>query len=214
MIDLLERGQYQTFVLLLFTIIISLSCHEFGHAMSAKRFGDRTAEQQGRLTLNPIAHIDPIGLLMIVIAGFGWAKPVPTNPRFFNSRWATMVIAAAGPFANLILAFVAINFYAFSIKMGYEWASTPSAREFFVRFSSINILLMLFNLIPLGPLDGHYILPYLLSSKLSIKYQQLNAQYGTYAFMGLILLSFAGLPIFSGLRQAAFWILDLIQIIG
>ena len=85
MIRLLESGQYQTFALLLFTIIISLSCHEYGHALSAKRFGDRTAEQQGRLTLNPIAHIDPIGLLMIVIAGFGWAKPVPTNPRYFLS---------------------------------------------------------------------------------------------------------------------------------
>lgn len=214
MITLLEGGQYQTFALLLFTIIISLSCHEYGHALSAKRFGDRTAEQQGRLTLNPIAHIDPIGLLMIVIVGFGWAKPVPTNPRYFNSPWATLVIAAAGPAANLILAFLAINFYGFSLKMGFEFAGTPAAQTFFFYFCFINLLLMLFNLIPLGPLDGHYILPYLLSSKLSIKYQQLNAQYGTYAFMGLILLSFAGLPIFSGLRNAALWLLDLIQIIG
>ncbi len=96
MIQMLFQGQVLLFVLLLTTIVISLSCHEFGHAWSAKLFGDNTAQQQGRLTMNPIAHIDPMGLLMIIVIGFGWARPVPTNPANFNSFWATLVVAAAG----------------------------------------------------------------------------------------------------------------------
>jgi len=88
MLNLLQQGQYQIFALLLVTIVLSLSFHEYAHAASAKYFGDRTAEQQGRLTINPLVHIDPMGLLMIALIGFGWAKPVPTTPRNFNSKWA------------------------------------------------------------------------------------------------------------------------------
>ena len=87
MIALLIDGQVLLFAVLLVTIIISLSFHEFGHAWSAKYYGDNTAESLGRLTLNPVSHIDPTGLLMIILVGFGWAKPVPTNPRNFNSFW-------------------------------------------------------------------------------------------------------------------------------
>ena len=85
MIQLLYQGQYVLFLLILVALVISLSFHEFGHAYVAKRFGDDTAERAGRLTINPLAHIDPMGLLMVVFVGFGYAKPVPTNPRNFTS---------------------------------------------------------------------------------------------------------------------------------
>ena len=212
MLNLLQQGQYQVFILLIVTIVLSLSFHEYAHAASAKYFGDRTAEQQGRLTINPIAHIDPMGLLMIVLVGFGWAKPVPTTPRNFNSKWATPLVAFAGPLSNFILAFTVINVHAILAKSGMGWAVSPTAMTFVSMFVFINILLMLFNLIPLGPLDGHYILPYLLSRQYAEIYVSLNQRYGTMAFLGLIVLSFAGLNIFAPLLQAARWVVSNLQI--
>lgn len=214
MIQLLFEGQTLTFAILLFTIVFSLSCHEFGHAWSAKLYGDPTAEKLGRLTLNPIAHIDPIGLLMIVMVGFGWAKPVPTDPRNFTSFWASLVVAAAGPLANLILAFLAINFYGFAASNGYSFVGMPSADTFFYLFVYINLLLMLFNLIPLGPLDGHYILPYFLPRVVAQRYWEINQRFGSFAVLGLVALSYAGLPIFQWLRAAAQWLMEAILIVG
>lgn len=213
MLALLMQGQALVFALLLITIVVSLSFHEFGHAWSAKRFGDDTAERQGRLTLNPIAHIDPIGLLMIVIIGFGWARPVPTDPRNFNSFWASLVVAAAGPLANLILAFLALNLYMLAARNGMAVVESDAVQTFFYLFSYINLLLMLFNLIPLGPLDGHYILPYFLPRNLSRSYRELNQRFGGYAILGLLLLSYAGLPIFTWLRAAAQWLMNALVII-
>ena len=212
MLGLLQQGQYQIFVLLVVTIVLSLSFHEYAHAASAKYFGDRTAEQQGRLTINPMVHIDPMGLIMIVLVGFGWARPVPTTPRNFNSKWATPLVAFAGPLSNFILAFTVVNLHAILVKTGASWAVSPTALTFVQMFVLINIALMLFNLIPLGPLDGHYILPYLLSRQYAEIYISLNQRYGTIAFMGLILLSFAGLSIFTPLWQAARWIVENLRI--
>lgn len=213
MIQLLFNGQTLTFALLLFTIVISLSCHEFGHAWSAKLYGDTTAERQGRLTLNPLAHIDPVGLVMIIVVGFGWARPVPTNPSNFTSFWATLVVAAAGPLANLLLAFIAWNFYAFATVNGYAFVQSESASVFFYLFTFINLLLMLFNLIPLGPLDGHYILPYFLPRAIATTYREFNQRYGGYAVLGMILLSYAGVPLFSWLRAGAHWLMGAMVII-
>lgn len=214
MIRLLTDGQYLLFAILLITIVISLSFHEFGHAWSAKLYGDDTAERQGRLTLNPIAHTDPMGLLMIVLVGFGWAKPVPTNPNNFNSFWATAVVALAGPLANLLLAFLAINIFTLAAVNDVSFVFIEEVQIFVYWFTYINLLLMLFNLIPLGPLDGHYILPYFLPRKLSRKYRELNQQYGGFAILGLVLLSYLGLPIFSALRSAADWMMGVLQIVG
>ena len=88
MISLLSDGEWVLFGVILVALMISLSFHELGHAFTALRFGDDTARRAGRLTVNPVAHIDPLGLLMVVFVGFGYAKPVPTNPRLFNSRCA------------------------------------------------------------------------------------------------------------------------------
>lgn len=201
MISLLQQQQYALFILIIIALVISLTFHEFGHAASAKYFGDDTAERMGRLNINPLAHIDPMGLLMVVLVGFGYAKPVPTNPRNFNSKWATPLIAAAGPAMNLLLAFITINILVLGKKSGIDWFSTPGPEYFFILLARINLLLMLFNLIPLGPLDGHYILGYFLPHNIAMKYHEFNGKYGHFVFLGLILLSVAGIPIFSRLMD-------------
>lgn len=197
MISLLFNGQIEVFILLLIAIVISLSFHEFGHAWMAKYYGDRTAEMMGRLTVNPVAHIDPMGLLMVMIVGFGYAKPVPTNPRNFRSPSASAMVAFAGPAMNLVLAIVVLNAYVLAARLGVDYLKGPGQQIFFLYFVRINLLLMLFNLIPIGPLDGHYIMSQLLPPRLSYKYDQFNNQYGAMLLMGLILLSFVGVPIFS-----------------
>ncbi len=199
MLSLLQSGQILTFVMVLVTIVISLSFHEFGHAYAAKRYGDDTAERMGRLTLNPLAHIDPLGLLMVVMIGFGFAKPVPTNPRNYNSIWGQAGVAAAGPFANLLIAFVVINVYQLGLNNAWDAFLQPNALVFVRYLVLINLLLMLFNLLPIGPLDGHYILPYFLPRSVANHYRTLNAKYGMYAMLGLVLLSYLGLPIFRQL---------------
>lgn len=212
MISLISNGQYLTFVLILAAIVVSLSFHEFGHAWSARYFGDDTAERLGRLTLNPVAHIDPMGLMMVALVGFGWAKPVPTDPRNFNSMWASLVIAAAGPAMNLLIAFVAVNVYSVGIQAGWSFVDSPVWGQFFTLLITINVLLMLFNLIPIGPLDGHYILPYVLPRQIALLYRDLNARYGAFALLGLVLLSYFGLPVFSWLRAAAAWVIGALRL--
>ncbi|MCK5366230.1 MAG: site-2 protease family protein, partial [Gammaproteobacteria bacterium] len=96
MIQILSDGRYALFLLILTALVLSLCLHEFGHALAAKLYGDDTAQKAGRLTLNPIRHIDPMGLLMVVLVGFGYAKPVPTDPRKFKSRSGDVVVSAAG----------------------------------------------------------------------------------------------------------------------
>ena len=196
MIRLLMQGDYFSFVAIIAALIMSLSFHEFGHAFAAKRFGDDTAEREGRLTINPIAHIDPMGLLMVILIGFGYARPVPTDPRNYNSFWAQLVVAAAGPLANLAIAIVAYNLYLYGVQAGWSSFADPAVRQVFNIVVIVNLVLMVFNLIPLGPLDGHYILPYFLPRSLGQQYRVLNAKYGTYFFLSLILLSIGGLPVF------------------
>jgi Zn-dependent protease len=118
MLQLIYQGQWPLFLLITIALVISLTFHEFGHAASAKLFGDDTAQKQGRLTLNPIAHIDPMGLLMVVLIGIGYAKPVPTNPRNYTSRWASLVVAAAGPGMNPKGRISVIRFVANFPKFG------------------------------------------------------------------------------------------------
>lgn len=140
---------------------------------------------------------------MVIMVGFGYAKPVPTNPRNFNSKWATLGVAAAGPFMNLLIAFVVLNVFALGLKFGWSFMQSYSMVQFVGIVSTINLILMMFNLIPLGPLDGHYILPYFLPTKLAVLYERYNAQYGFYALLGLMMLSLSGVPIFSAVWDFA-----------
>ena len=210
MINLLLGGQYMVFALLLIALVVSLSFHEFGHALVAKWHGDDTAQRAGRLTVNPLAHIDPVGLLMVVLVGFGYAKPVPTDPRNFRSPSSDLWVAAAGPFMNLLLALFTWNFYLALRANGWD---NPGAEVFFALLAQINLLLMVFNLIPLGPLDGHYILPHFLPAHWALRYRRFNHRYGTGIFLALILLGIAGLPLFRVLAEFSFRLLGWITLI-
>jgi len=211
MLSLLQSGRYEIFVLLIVALILSLSFHEYGHGIVAKWQGDDTAERAGRLTLNPLAHIDPLGLLMVVLVGFGYAKPVPTDPRNFKSSVSDLYVAAAGPLMNLLVAFVSWNVYLLLRSNGWDNAG---GELFFTLLAQINLLLMVFNLIPLGPLDGHYILPHFLPRQVAQTYRVWNARFGTAVFLGLIVLSFMGVPIFSFLLETALGLLGWITVVG
>ncbi|NNF07959.1 MAG: site-2 protease family protein [Candidatus Eisenbacteria bacterium] len=138
-------------------IIVALSFHEFCHAYVAYRFGDLTAARMGRLTLNPLRHLDPIGTLLIFVAGFGWAKPVPVNPgNLQRPRQDMLWIAAAGPGSNFLLALLSgILFQVVLLTQGGEGNFLSRALLYSVY---INLILAFFNLIPLVPLDGASIL--------------------------------------------------------
>lgn len=206
------QQQYVLFFSFVFALIFSLTFHEFGHAKVASMIGDDTAERAGRLTLNPIPHLDPLGLLMVLLIGIGYAKPVPADARKFNTRWGMGLVAAAGPGMNLLLAVVTINLYAIGLRLGIELFQTPAAAQFFQLLAGINVMLMLFNMLPIGPLDGSYILPYALPRELAIKYLQLNRRFGAYALLSLVVLHFLGVPVFATLLKIANFVLNLIRV--
>ena len=146
----------QIIVLLIPALVFSLSFHEFAHAWMAYRLGDSTAARMGRLTLNPMSHLDPIGSLALLLMGFGWAKPVPVDPRYLkNPRQDMVKVAAAGPISNIILAIIAALVLRFLLDSDLL---SNSVKTFFIIFMQINITLAVFNLLPVSPLDGSQIL--------------------------------------------------------
>lgn len=213
MIELLFQGEVLLFVLLVAALVASLSVHEFGHAFVARLNGDRTAELAGRLTLNPLRHIDPMGLAMVVLVGFGYARPVPTDPRNFRSRRADLWVAAAGPAGNLLLAVITWNLFLLLRAAGVDLFLASGPVTFFVLLARVNLLLMVFNLIPLGPLDGHYILPHLLPARAADAYRHYNGRFGSYLLLALILLSVLGIPVFSRLMTIAGALLPFITFV-
>ena len=153
----------QIIVLLIPALVFSLSFHEFAHAWMAYRLGDSTAARMGRLTLNPMSHLDPIGSLALLLMGFGWAKPVPVDPRYLeNPRQDMVKVAAAGPISNIILAIIA----ALVLRLLFDTnLLSNSIKTFFIIFMQINITLAVFNLLPVSPLDGSQILSPFLENK-------------------------------------------------
>lgn len=155
-----------TLISRLITLVIAFTVHEFSHAKVADLFGDDTPRINGRLTLNPLKHLDIIGSLMLILAGFGWAKPVPVNPYALGKRSpaAFMWVSLAGPISNLFLAGLAAVPLRAGLITQFEAFNTPSflpsPYTFLTDFIFINLLLMLFNLIPLAPLDGDKIYGY------------------------------------------------------
>ena len=208
MISLITQGQYAVFALLLVALLLSLSFHEYGHAIIAKFEGDNTAQQLGRLTLNPIKHVDFSGLLMVILIGIGYAKPVPIDPTKFRSTFSHLKVAIAGPGMNLLLALVTWNLFLFLKSHGLK---NDGVDLFFIIFAQINLLLMTFNLIPLGPLDGHYVLPYFLPRKLSYHYRVLNARYGLWALLILLVLTYSLLPLEQYMSDYTVWLLETIS---
>ena len=169
------------------TLIIAFSVHEFSHAFMAWKFGDDTAKNQGRLTLNPMSHLDPIGTILIFIAGFGWARPVPVNRFFFKKpRLAGISVSFAGPLSNLIMACLGFIIWYGLVATGVS-ASLPSAvPDFLDIFIGLNAVLFVFNLLPLPPLDGYRIVEDLMPIDVRAKMTQFE-QYGTLIFLILVI---------------------------
>ncbi|MBR3953629.1 MAG: site-2 protease family protein [Oscillospiraceae bacterium] len=165
-----------TLVLRMIVALIALPIHEYAHGYSAYRMGDYTAERQGRLTLNPLAHFDPIGTIAIILFGFGWAKPVPINPlNFENPKKGMMISSLAGPLSNIALAFLSMVLYKLSYipaYMGITGAFLSTVQTFLLFMISINITLGVFNLIPIPPLDGSRIATYFLPQRIYFKIMQ------------------------------------------
>ncbi len=170
-------------------LLIVITVHEFAHARMAFHFGDATADKQGRMNLNPINHLDPIGSLMILLVGFGWAKPVPINPLNFNQyrsglRW----VSFAGPLMNLVVGFFSLLIFTILLQNGLiAFGGLPFL--FFQQLVMINVYLALFNLLPIPPLDGSKILMSFLSDANLGNYRQLER----YAPIILLALIFTGL---------------------
>ena len=186
---MLFRLQPEVLALLIPVLLFALVFHEFSHGWVAYKLGDPTAKHQGRLTLNPIAHLDPFGSLMILFVGFGWAKPVPVDSRYLaNPRVDMMKIAFAGPASNLLLALIS----GILIRMtGYMGPLT----SMLILFTQINISLAVFNMIPIPPLDGSQIFSGIMIRRNPQLVMQLQ-MYGPQILMGLILFGmFTGVSV-------------------
>jgi len=173
------------------TLLIAFTFHEFAHAWTATQFGDDTPRLFGRLTLNPLSHLDVMGSLMLLFTGFGWAKPVPINPRRIqqHSNSALMLVAISGPLSNLILAIAAAILLRFGLVTPGAPAVDflPTPYTFLVFFVFTNLGLMLFNMIPLPPLDGEEVLTFLLPPELENKWEMIRP-YGPYILMLILFL--------------------------
>ena len=210
-------------VLVVVSLLVAVTVHECSHALVATGLGDNTARRLGRLSLNPLRHLDPSGTVILLIAGFGWGKPVPVNHRHLSrGSIGVAMVAAAGPLSNLALAFLV----AIPIKLGLLGLSSPALgqanfvmtgglREGLTDIAAmvilLNILLAVFNLIPLAPLDGSKVLGGLLPRQLAYSYERFQ-RFGPVVLLTVvladvvfnlgILLGFIG-PIVSGLLSAA-----------
>jgi Zn-dependent protease len=164
----------------LITLVIAFTLHEFMHAWMASVFGDDTAKNAGRVTLNPLKHLDVFGTLLIFIAGIGWAKPVPVNSTYFATRRVqSIIVSLVGPLSNFVLAFIGFSiFYFIPVNQSFE--------AFLNIFVTLNVVLGVFNLLPLPPLDGYRIVSSLFPTKIQMKLVPLET-YGSIIFLVVML---------------------------
>lgn len=191
------------------TLMIAFTIHEYAHAYVAYKFGDPTAQRQGRLTLSPLAHLDPFGTLLIFIAGFGWARPVPVNRSYFKRpRLAGVLVSVAGPLSNLVIAFLGTTIWYILLATNAV-AALPEfyvngLQDFFNIFVSLNVMLFIFNLLPFPPLDGYRIIEDLAPANIRAKMTQYES-YGIIIFLILVITPLDGYiiqPIFAVGRTA------------
>ena len=178
----------ESFLLLAPPILLAITFHEYAHGWTAMKFGDPTAKMMGRLTLNPLVHLDPIGTLMLFLVHFCWAKPVPVDPRYFSDPKRQMLwVALAGPVANMILAFFSgILIIGFASSNFMFSSNTAIIGNMLVYSLQINLALAVFNMLPIPPLDGSKILRGLLPYEYEHIAVQME-QYGPWVLMPIIL---------------------------
>jgi len=199
------------FLMMMAALVICITIHEFAHAYSAYRAGDDTAKLKGRVSLNPLDHLDPFGTIMMIVTtysgfGFGWGKPVPVNPtRMRHPRWDNLMVSLWGPLSNILLAAVVGTLMRVIVWLARS-STIPALHSsvmvnvvtFLILITVINIGLAIFNLIPIAPLDGSHILSALLPHESARRYDYFMAQYGMIMFFGLIFLGADLLPAMIG----------------
>ncbi len=184
-------------------VLIALTFHECAHGWVSYKLGDPTAKNLGRLTLNPIKHIDPLGLILMIVVGFGYAKPVPVNSRYYKKPKRDMaLVAAAGPLANIIIAFIAMFIYKCLNLIRSDSYALVAALMFFAILAALNVYLAVFNLIPIPPLDGSRLAYIFLPTKWYFGIMK----YERYILIGFYVLLFLGM--FTGVLSAiSNWVL-------
>ena len=203
---MLHMPNLQTILLAIPVMLISLTVHEYAHGRVAYACGDATARNMGRLSLNPLKHLDPIGAICMVVLGFGWAKPVPVHSRNLrNPRRDMAIVAIAGPIANLLLSLLGAFLWMLSIELGNRalingmlvYQSTAfnllnTLIDFLGYFHIMNITLAVFNLIPIPPLDGSRVLTQFLPPRLYFQLMQYEQYFGIVLMLLVVLGSFTG----------------------
>jgi Zn-dependent protease len=208
---LLLRDDPQVFVAFVIAVVVAITFHEFSHAAVATMQGDQTARSQGRLTLNPVSHLDPLGSIALVLAGFGWGRPVPFTPSQLRSRrFGAAMVGLAGPAANFVLALAAVV----GLRIIFPSAIDPfGGVDFSVilldMLVTLNVVLGVFNLLPIPPLDGSRLLSLLLPpSRQNIVY--FLDQYGIFLLLGILILAPNLLtPIFRAITEALYGLVGL-----
>jgi Zn-dependent protease len=191
-------------------VIVGITFHEFSHAAVATLQGDQTARSQGRLTLNPISHLDPLGSIALIVAGFGWGRPVPFSPMHLrNRRLGAALVGLAGPAANFVLALASVVALRvlYADVLGFEVNFSVRLLEMLVVF---NVILGVFNLLPIPPLDGSRLLSiFLPPSRQNIVY--FLDQYGIFLLLGILILA-PGLltPVFQGITRFLYGLVGLV----
>jgi len=190
---------------LFLAIMLTIPVHEFAHAFVAVKCGENTPKYSGRYTLNPLKHFDPLGLLMMALVRFGWAKPVPINPaNFKNQRRGVLLVSVAGPLSNLFVAFISYPLFLLSVLFLPDiMLFDDLIRTFFSVMVGLNVSLFLFNLLPIFPLDGFHILE--TCFKRDNAFLRFLRQYGSYILLGLILI---------GIFADSFSVLNYVDLLG
>lgn len=200
-----------TLISRIIVLLTAFSVHEFAHAWTADQFGDNTPRFNGRLTLNPLAHLDLMGSLMLLLVGFGWAKPVPVSPYSLQRRSssALMLVSLAGPASNFFMALVAAIPFRLDLVTAQQAIIDaysgghflPTLPQFLWEFITINLILMLFNLIPLAPLDGEKILDFVLPPNLRNVFDTIRP-YGPIILLVLLFgLPYMGIDVIGSIIQ-------------
>jgi Zn-dependent protease len=177
--------------LLLFVpvLLLALTLHEFAHAWTAARFGDPTPQRAGRLSLNPLKHLDPLGTLFLLVAHFGWAKPVPVNPRYFTHPRAELWVSLAGIIANLLQAVLYAAIWHLFLQAS-PMGELRLVQGLVVLGVMLNLSLALFNLLPIFPLDGSHVLTQLLPRAHAFRFRVFSERYGAMILLALLALGY------------------------